>query len=125
MKVISPSSGRATDDEEIQVQEAEIIEGSSLAILQSGMDIKQGISMIFEDGTIVQARWFNFDELNEKENCVDIVLVLGSDYEVMGDQETNFFRDCCKSQKISLSLLYQPMATRIRWMCRHWTDVDP
>lgn len=91
MKVISPSGGRATDDEEIQVQEAEIIEGSSLAILQSGMDIKQGISMIFEDGTIVQARWFNFDELNEKENCVDIVLVLGSDYEVMGGSGNEFF----------------------------------
>lgn len=50
MKVITPST-RTTDDEEIGV-----IQGDGLAILETDdIDIKEGISMIFEDGTIVQS----------------------------------------------------------------------
>lgn len=60
MKVITPSS--RTDDECIQVmQDGDIIQGDSMAILETDdIDIKEGISMIFEDGTIVQSHWFNF-----------------------------------------------------------------
>lgn len=55
MKVITPSS--RTDDECIQVmQDGDIIQGDSMAILETDdIDIKEGISMIFEDGTIVQS----------------------------------------------------------------------
>ncbi|KAJ6636667.1 Zinc finger protein [Pseudolycoriella hygida] len=57
MKVITPSS-RPADDEEIHIiQEGDIIQSDGLAILESDdMDIKEGISMIFEDGTIVQSQ---------------------------------------------------------------------
>lgn len=57
MKVLAPSSRTTTDDEEMHViQEGDIIQSESLAILEGDdIDIKEGISMIFEDGTIVQA----------------------------------------------------------------------
>lgn len=57
MKVITPSS-RTTDDDELHVmQDGDIIQGDSLAILETDdIDIKEGISMIFEDGTIVQSQ---------------------------------------------------------------------
>lgn len=57
MKVISPSI-RTADDEEIQdMQDEEVIQSENhLAILETDdIDIKEGISMIFEDGTIVQS----------------------------------------------------------------------
>ncbi len=57
MKVITASSARTTDDEEIHVmQDGDIIQSDGLAILETDdIDIKEGISMIFEDGTIVQS----------------------------------------------------------------------
>lgn len=57
MKVITPST-RTTDDDEIHInQDGDIIHSNSLAILgPDDMDIKDGISMIFEDGTIVQSQ---------------------------------------------------------------------
>lgn len=55
MKVIPPSS--RTDDEDIQIiQDGDIIQSESMAILETDdIDIKESISMIFEDGTIVQS----------------------------------------------------------------------
>lgn len=58
MKVIAPTASRtATDDEEMQIiQDGDIIGSENLTILAADdeIDIKEGISMIFEDGTIVQ-----------------------------------------------------------------------
>lgn len=55
MKVITPSV-RTTDDDDIHgMQDGDIIQGDGLTVLEADdIDIKEGISMIFEDGTIVQ-----------------------------------------------------------------------
>lgn len=57
MKVMTPTIRSTDDHDEIQVmQDGDVIQNENLAILEADdIDIKEGISMIFEDGTIVQS----------------------------------------------------------------------
>lgn len=61
MKVITPSV-RTTDDEEMHaIEDGDMMQTDGLTVLEADdIDIKEGISMIFEDGTIVQSHWLTF-----------------------------------------------------------------
>ncbi|KAG4069637.1 hypothetical protein HA402_014660 [Bradysia odoriphaga] len=56
MKVITPSARTTDDDDEIHgMQDGDIIQSEGLTVLETDdIDIKESISMIFQDGTIVQ-----------------------------------------------------------------------